>query len=183
MQQLLCHSSNASTVIQSVEAIATYDPTGRIHFDYALHGDIAALKLAARTEPARVDELWQSTCFEAFLGLPDSEIYFEFNFSPSGLWAAYRFERFREERSAPPLSPAPAIDLRRTQDALLLSAHVDIRKWRELDMAAYLDCGLTAVIETEEGELSYWALAHPESRPDFHNRDCFTYRLDAPSAA
>ncbi len=183
MKTLIAHSDYRPDTIESVEAVATYDPTGRIHFDYAVRGDIAALALPPPTEAARVDGLWQTTCFEAFLGLPGSETYFEFNFAPSGLWAAYRFERYREESSAPPLSPAPVIDLRRTEAALLLSAHVEIRKWRELDIAASLDCGLTAVIDEGEGALSYWALAHPEGRADFHVRDCFTLKLAAPRAA
>ena len=32
------------------------------------------------------------------------------------------------------------------------------------------DIGLTAVIETADGQLSYWALQHPAARPDFHHR-------------
>lgn len=183
MKTLNAHSDYRSRAIRSIEATATYDPSGRIHFDYAVRGDIAAIALPAPTEVARVDGLWQTTCFEAFLGLPGSDTYFEFNFAPSRLWAAYRFERYREESSAPPLSPPPVIDLRRTEEALLLSAHVEIRKWRELDNAESLDCGLTAVIDESEGALSYWALAHPEGRADFHVRDCFTLELAAPRAA
>ena len=31
--------------------------------------------------------------------------------------------------------------------------------------------GLSAVIETTDGALSYWALAHPAEKPDFHHPD------------
>jgi hypothetical protein len=42
---------------------------------------------------------------------------------------------------------------------------------------------LSAVIEAKDGSKSYWALAHPPSKPDFHNADCFTARLAAPERA
>ena len=32
--------------------------------------------------------------------------------------------------------------------------------------------GLSAIIEEEDGTISYWALAHPPGRPDFHHPDC-----------
>ncbi len=41
------------------------------------------------------DELWKKTCFEAFLTLPDSEDYLEFNGSPSGDYALYKFLTYR----------------------------------------------------------------------------------------
>jgi hypothetical protein len=40
--------------------------------------------------------------------------------------------------------------------------------------------GLSAVIEETSGAKSYWALAHPPGRPDFHHADGFALMLDAP---
>ncbi len=40
--------------------------------------------------------------------------------------------------------------------------------------------GLSAVIETADGQLSYWALAHPRAQPDFHHRAGWTAHLPAP---
>jgi hypothetical protein len=37
--------------------------------------------------------------------------------------------------------------------------------------------GLSAVIEETSGRKSYWALAHPPGKPDFHHADCFAYEL------
>ena len=42
---------------------------------------------------------------------------------------------------------------------------------------------LAAVIEEEGGVKSYWALAHPAEKPDFHDPACFTATLAAPRAA
>ena len=42
---------------------------------------------------------------------------------------------------------------------------------------------LSAVIEELDGTKSYWALAHPPGKPDFHHPDCFALTLGAPDAA
>ena len=39
------------------------------------------------------------------------------------------------------------------------------------------DLGLSAVLEERDGTKSYWALAHPSGKPDFHHPDCFIARL------
>jgi hypothetical protein len=36
---------------------------------------------------------------------------------------------------------------------------------------------LAAVIEDGNGRLSYWALGHPQGKPDFHHPDGFTLEL------
>jgi hypothetical protein len=41
-----------------------------------------------------------------------------------------------------------------------------------------LQLGLSAVIEANDGSRSYWALLHPESRPDFHHRAGFILSLN-----
>jgi len=43
--------------------------------------------------------------------------------------------------------------------------------------------GLSAVIEEIDGTKSYWALAHPPGKPDFHHPDCFALTLPAFGAA
>src|SRR5207253_6068780 len=50
-------------------------------------------------EPGRADDLWQTTCFEAFLRRPGEESYREWNFAPSGQWAAYDLAAYREGRA------------------------------------------------------------------------------------
>ena len=115
----------------------------------------------------RTDELWRRTCFEAFVG--DGAGYFELNFAPSSEWAAYRFDGYREGMR--PAELEPRIEVQRGPDAIELRATVSGLPeggWR---------VGLTAVVEETGGRLSYWALAHPPGRPDFHNADCFALEL------
>jgi len=177
------HPDSPNSALSGIGVTVTWDATGRLHLDYLLSGDVDRVHQPENASPARVDGLWQTTCFEAFLGLPDSDIYYEFNFSPGGLWAVYRFSAPREEMSAPPFSPGPVIRRIRGQGRMMISAHIDIRKFPELELARSLDCGLSAVIEEETGEKSYWALDHGNGPPDFHNRDCFRVKLASPHSA
>jgi hypothetical protein len=43
--------------------------------------------------------------------------------------------------------------------------------------------GVTAVIESPAGDLSYWALKHPAEKPDFHDPNGFSITLAAFAAA
>jgi hypothetical protein len=71
----------------------------------------------------------------------------------------------------------PRIVLDVTADCLMLTAVIDAAA------VAAGPAGLAAVIEDGEGNLSYWALAHPPEKPDFHHRDCFALKLPAPRRA
>ncbi len=48
----------------------------------------------------------------------------------------------------------------------------------DLPVGEPLELGLTAVIEEIDGSHTYWALHHPEARPDFHHRAGFTLSLN-----
>jgi hypothetical protein len=45
---------------------------------------------------------------------------------------------------------------------------------------AALQLGVTAVLESVDGAISYWALAHPAPEADFHHRAGFRVQLPAP---
>ncbi|TZG25242.1 DOMON-like domain-containing protein [Sphingomonas montanisoli] len=120
----------------------------------------------------RADGLWQTTCFEAFIRPGDGHSYFEFNFSPSTRWAAYAFDRYREGMRNLALPVEPFIE--RTDDGV----EVDL----DLSVIPYLPCvmSVSAIIEEKDGTKSYWALAHPPGKPDFHDPACFVLELPAP---
>jgi len=133
---------------------------------YLLEGEIQNLRLPARA----ADELWKHTCCELFIAQPGASAYKEFNFAPSGEWAAYRFSAYREGRQAQPASPA--ITVERGGERLELTALVDVGSEK-------LQLGLSAVIEEESGAISYWALRHAPGKPDFHHPHAFAMELDA----
>jgi len=45
-----------------------------------------------------------------------------------------------------------------------------------------LRLALSAVVEVDDGSLSYWALRHPPGGPDFHHAEGFVLRLEGPAA-
>ena len=145
---------------------------------FRIEGDVDRLVLPSAGLARRSDGLWQHTCFEAFLRPDSSESYHEFNFAPSGDWAAYRFGGRRSDRSLPAMTALP-IRFRAERDLCDLSADIPIASLPELAAAAALHAGVAAVVETDDGYLSYWALAHGGERPDFHDPSTFSLRVTA----
>ncbi len=128
--------------------------------------------VAPSAEPGRADGLWQTTCFEFFLQPIGQEGYREWNFAPSGDWAAYDFLSIRSGRTDAEISSPPYISV---QDNLT---------WWETaatvtnELRQPWAVGLSVVLEEKDGTKSYWALAHPPGeKPDFHHRDCFAAKL------
>ena len=144
-----------------------------------VEGDIDRLRLSLPEGARRRDGLWQHTCFEVFLQPNASQGYYEFNFAPSGDWAAYRFGGRRSERSLPDLQ-APSIEFLRDAEHCELTASISLTALPELAGASLIRAGLAAVIETRDGMHSHWALAHAGPEPDFHDPASFTLHLAAP---
>jgi hypothetical protein len=137
----------------------------------------------------RADGLWQTTCFELFLKTPSHETpsqqggatgtYTEFNFSPSERWAAYDFSGYRTGMTERPVPRAPVITPRRGGDVLFC----DVAIPKDALPPVPWRYGLTAVLEEGGGVKSYWAIAHPSERPDFHDPACLGAWLAAPDGS
>lgn len=139
---------------------------------YIVAGKIGDLTLPPATASARSDDdLWQHTCFEAFFRV--GEAYYEFNFAPSTQWAVYHFEGYRKAKRVANEIGAPRIDVKST------GAIFEIEVLMECPGDAPGRLGLSAVIEESGGRKSYWALAHPPGKADFHHSDCFALELPA----
>lgn len=82
-------------MIHSLAADVERTPDGGLVFSYRLQGDMARLRIPAGVA-GRGDRLWEQTCFEAFIAPRGATAYVEFNFSPSGQWAAYAFSDYRQ---------------------------------------------------------------------------------------
>ena len=142
---------------------------------YSLQGDVAGLRLPEFASLQRGERLWQHSCFEVFIkpaGPDGAAGYYEYNFAPSGLWAAYRLDGYRAGMRQLP-DGAPRFSVQRQQDGLQLDARVPL----PAGVTAQLQLGLSAVIEDAAGQLSYWALRHAPDKPDFHHADAFALRL------
>jgi len=165
--QLISHPAHSPGAITAVDAYVTRAAKG-LMLGYTLTGDIDALILPAKTEPNRADDLWQTTCFELFLR-GEGAAYREYNFSPSGEWAAYAFDSYREGRRDIPAPIAIATD--GDTESLNLTATL------VTDLADVTRIALTAVIEEHSGHKSFWAITHHAGPPDFHHDACFALRL------
>ena len=160
---------------------------GSLLLQYVLEADMKCVHLPAPVPGAgRADRLWAHTCFEAFLGPADLTSYLELNFSPSGEWAAYRFDSYRQGMAPAALGEPPRIAVRCQERRLELEAEVRLGAALAGLGAAAVSAGagkgdmrlaLSTVVEDEEGGLSYWALRHPPGRPDFHHPDGFSLAL------
>ncbi len=148
-------------------------------FRYRVIGDIAALFVPPPAPPLRTDDLWRTTCFEAFIRPGAGEGYVEFNFSPSMRWATYRFASYRAGMTNAEIGE-PVIRTARDGRRFDLEATVDISP---LGLTPSARLGLTAVIEDKSGATSFWALAHRGDQPDFHRADGFIARLPGRTAS
>lgn len=167
---LLPHPASPAGAARSIVVRLRREPQ-RLALCYRVSADVARLRIPPTGRAARVDGLWRHTCFELFVAVKGSTPYQEFNFSPSGDWAAYAFADYRE--GAGPLECAPpAIELRSSESALELGATLAYAP------SGPVRVGLSAVVEDTEGLLSYWALHHPSLRPDFHHAASFVLELD-----
>jgi hypothetical protein len=140
---------------------------------YALHGKIENILLPTLSvNPTRKEELWKATCFEFFLAVKDLPQYWEFNLSPSRDWNVYRMDAyrrigFREEMSIQQLQ----FEVQKDTNGFLLKMAIDLNPIIRLEQI--LEVGVTAVVQTKEGNETYWALVHPAPVADFHLRESF----------
>lgn len=174
---LLAHPGTPAPAVRELRVTVEPDPAqGGWWLRYTLGAALAALRLPPpAAQPGPADGLWRHTCFEAFVGTAQGAAYREFNFSPSGDWAAYAFSAPRQRASAEHLPLAPRLQWQQGDDTLTLDAWLPQGALPSADPPHAL--GLSAVIETGDGRLSYWALAHPAPQPDFHHRAGWTARL------
>lgn len=152
---------------------------GDVRFRFQLEGEVNALRIpAAQPFAGFADGLWQHTCFEAFVSTAAGSAYREFNFSPSGEWAAYAFTNYRQRDTSWQPAATPSIHVRRNDEIFELEATIPASLLAIPSGApTMLHIGLSAVIETNGGTLSYWALAHAGERPDFHLHTAFRLLL------
>jgi hypothetical protein len=176
-RNLKLHPDSTCPAVTAIEAEASRSDAG-LALLYVVTGEIGALRLPAMGTPGRADGLWRQTCFEAFLR--PGEEYYEFNFAPSLQWAAYRFSGYRSGmRSAEEFSGL-RIEIESDASRLELRVALSLSELPELPADAPWQLGLSAIIEEATGAMSYWALAHPPGKPDFHHADCFA--LEHPPA-
>jgi hypothetical protein len=171
-RSLRLHPDSLCAAATRIEVDIARPRPGSLMLSYVVSGEISDLRLPSVVASVRADELWRHTCFEAFVRPSAGPTYYEFNFSPSTQWAAYRFDRYRSGIRVATEIGAPRIEVRSDEATFTLQAAL------ELDgLSSPLHLGLSTVLEETNGRKSYWALAHPPGKADFHHADCFALEL------
>jgi hypothetical protein len=174
---LTAHPSTPNDAVRSLGVHLRAEEPGILVFHYSLDADMSRVRVPPSGAGGRADTLWKHTCFEAFVAPADARGYHEFNFSPSLDWAIYRFSDYREGMSPAEIGRVPEISVRRGDDRLELLSAVRLGYLADLCDARHLRIALAAVIEDQNGRLSYWGLRHPPGKPDFHHLNGFALEV------
>jgi hypothetical protein len=164
MQPLMLHQTCDLGPIRAVTASITATPDG-CEAEFRLDGHIPAIIVPEPALPERMDNLWKTTCFEIFWQPLGDTYYREFNLSPSGRWAAYDFDSFREGMRDAPVERV-AITCTHDESGLVLKASIAA----ELPDPAQV--ALNAIVDHPGGAIQFWALAFPPGKPEFHSEAC-----------
>ena len=178
MRQLLkLHRDSRCLTAAHVEVEVARPHADNLVLSYIVTGKMNDIRMPPVVESARGDGLWQHTCFEAFLRASSGVEYYEFNFAPSTQWAVYRFSGYRSGMRVASEIGAPPIEVQSGSDRYTLQASLKLDRLSGLPPDSSWRLGLSALIEDAAGSKSYWALAHPPGKPDFHHADSFAYEL------
>jgi hypothetical protein len=172
MPSLVRHPDAPSGAIQSIDAELERLPGGAIA-TFKVRGDMAKLITPPPAEPRRSDDLWRTTCFELFVA-DEGAGYREYNFSPSGAWAAYEFGDYRAGMAN--ARAGVETEMYQTDSELQFSAKI------EAEFLNPVLVGLTAVIEETDGQIRYWSTAFAPGKPDFHAAAVRSLLFDGVSA-
>ena len=148
-----------------------------IFISYKVSGELSTIDLG-KGEPnhARVMKLWEKSCFELFIKTKEDS-YIEFNFSPEFEWNCFYFSK----KGSPLVEYARMdflkFDILLSLDVFHLIVEIDKKKFPEGFFQGPLAAGITSVIKEKNGRISYWALSHEDTRPNFHHFDSFKYKF------
>ena len=158
-----------------------FDVTGKasrhgewLTLTYEVLGELGQVAIPQSASPARQDHLWQTTCFECFLKPVGQAQYWEFNLSPSYGWNVYQFRDYRQGQTLADVS---------TLSFEVLSMPTVLQTVWRFDLSrlnlqtSTLMVAIATVIQFKGGPLTYWAITHPTTEPDFHHGGSFVITL------
>jgi hypothetical protein len=179
---LLAHAS-APAAVHAVEGAVALAGPGQLAVHWRLTAQLGRLRIPESGPVRFAIGLWEHTCFELFARTPGSSAYCEFNVSPSRSWAAFAFSDYRiGQIPLQDLAP-PGVTVSAASGMLTVESLITLPPALAGGPPSPLDVALAAVIEDADGALSYWALAHPGGRPDFHHPGSFSARLERPAVS
>ena len=161
---------------------------GVLELHYRLSGPLQRLRIPSQIggdAPQRRDQLWQSTCFEAFIGRADQPGYWELNLAPNGDWNCYALSGYRQGLQPERRIQAVPFEVKQRPINGELNVLNQLLNLQELELtlkvpfgalipaASAVELSVTAVLEDVSQGCSYWAWRHSGPEPDFHRRESF----------
>ena len=131
-QALRLHPDSLCFAATHIDVDVARPRAGSLVLSYFVTGKISDLRIPPVMAAARTDELWQHTCFEAFVGTSPSAAYYEFNFAPSTQWAAYRFSGYRSGMRVATEISAPRIEVQSSPECYTLQASLELDRLSSL---------------------------------------------------
>lgn len=147
-----------------------------LYLSYVLSGGIPSLLIPRKAVvPSRCDGLWRSTCCECFFRVAGDAGYYELNVSPNGDWNFYHFHGYRTGMHEVQSVSRLLSTTRSEEHSFTLHCTVPLSSLA--GCGDELEIGLSCVLFHKDGTAEYWALAHPDQKPDFHHPEAFKLRL------
>lgn len=133
---------------------------------------------SATPNKTRLIKLWEKTCFEMFIKNQNDQ-YIEFNFSPNFEWNCFYFNQKGDALVEYEKMVRPKTDILLSSADFFIVCEIRKEFFPKdfFDQKSQLSVGLTSVIKDRSGINSYWALAHADTRPNFHHFDSFKYKF------
>ena len=174
MHRLIPFHPLTTSEISSVQAGLVLR-NGNLQIQFVVLGTIAELLLPQPEGTAQFrDGLWQTTCLEVFLQSKGERAYEEWNLSPNGNWAYYKFSDYRqliaEVTRREPVN-LPLFSASEQQLTLTATLPYQVDQGSERDNGFVY--GLTAILQLRSGAKQYWAMRHEADHPDFHQAASF----------
>lgn len=168
MHPLMLHQTCDLGPIKAVTAKIVTTQTG-CEAEFRLDGGVDGIILPEAGPSVRTDNLWKTTCFEIFWQPIGGTYYREFNLSPSGRWAAYDFDSFREGMRD---APVDAIALSTSMGSVNGRGELVLKANIAAELPAPAQVALNAIVEHRDGGLQFWALAFAPGKAEFHSEAC-----------
>jgi hypothetical protein len=152
--------SSIDSLSCTIEAI---NEPAAMNISFLIKGDLNQISWPEDVQTS--EALWKHTCFEYFIAAVDDEYYYEFNQSPSGAWASYRFSRYRTDMTIAENIVADKFLMSLDEETCDVQLEVAFPHGSEFQL------GLSVILEDMNAQLHYFSLSHPQDKPDFHARE------------
>lgn len=146
------------------------------HFSIKYHVELSStLELWEKPNSSleRKIGLWEGTCFEAFLRNETTNQYLEFNFSGTGWWNAFLFEKKGQDLSE--YLPIKIESHRFIKSKRFRSFEFSVKtSLLPFDFnQGKFSLGLSTILVNDHHEKEYFALKHLKDQPDFHDENTY----------